>query len=448
MNSTGNLDESTAIVVSRDNHCVSRKNISESALKVLYRLNKVGYDAYLVGGGVRDLLLGLHPKDFDVATNALPEQAAAQFKNSRLIGRRFRLLHVRFGREIIEVATFRGHHSPQDNVEQPQDNNVIINQDAHIQDGMILRDNVYGSISEDAWRRDFTVNALYYNVKDFSVWDYTGGMQDLEDRVLRCIGDATQRYQEDPVRMIRAIRLAAKLDFTITPQTADPIKELAHKLAAVPAARLFEEVLKLFMSGCGVKTFRLLNEFNLFSILFPQTAACIAEKDSKTIRFIEQGLENTDARIAQGKPVTPAFLFAIMLWHPTEQCTANLYTKSKNQNQALQIASAEVISRQVQTVLIPKRFSVQVKEIWSMQNRLTRRQGKRAVRLLSQARFRAGYDFLLLRAQSGEAELQALGDWWTTFQECSATEQNAMVRNINDGDTTQRRQARKKTKKT
>jgi len=306
-----------------------------------------------------------------------------------LIGRRFRLLHVRFGREIIEVATFRGHHAQlSEDQSEPDDSNPL-SQDAHTQDGMIVRDNVYGTLTEDAWRRDFTVNALYYSVRDFSVLDYTGGLEDLENRVLRCIGDANQRYQEDPVRMIRAIRLAGELDFSISPGSADPIRPLAHKLAAVPAARLFEEVLKLFMSGHAVKTFHLLREYGLFAELFPQTEAFLndelenrdGEGDGNAMRFIEQGLRNTDERIAQGKPVTPAFLYAVMLWHPVDRLSREFYAKSDNFVQALQYASSEVIGKQITTVSLPKRYSVQVKEIWAMQSKLTRRQGKRAFRL-------------------------------------------------------------------
>lgn len=412
----------------RAEHGISRQDISDSALKVLYRLRNAGFQAYLVGGGVRDLLLGKHPKDFDVATDALPDDAARQFKNSRLIGRRFRLLHVRFGSEIIEVATFRGHHSqPGEGIDE-----TFSRDEAHVENGMILRDNVYGNMEEDAWRRDFTVNALYYNIADFSLIDYTGGLADLKSRTLRCIGDVQLRYCEDPVRMLRAVRLAAKLDFTIHPDSAAPIRDLAIKLNAVPPARLFEEVLKLFLSGHGVRTFELLQDFGLLTPLFPDTARCLADpiQGEACRALIRQGLFNTDLRIAESKPVTPAFLFAIMLWYPVLDKIEFIRNPDLNPTQTLHIASMEVIARQVETVSIPRRFSSQVTEIWMLQSKLSRRQGKRAYRLLEQGRFRAAYDFLLLRVSAGETGLRELADWWTDFQTGDTGGRLAMITDL------------------
>jgi len=371
---------------------------------VLYRLKAAGYESYLVGGGVRDLLLGREPKDFDVATNATPEEVKALFRNCRLIGRRFRLAHVHFGREIIEVATFRGSH----------DGN---GSEGAAEDGMILRDNVYGTLEEDAWRRDFTINSLYYDIRDFSVVDYTGGLEDLEAGLLRVIGDAEQRYREDPVRMLRAIRFAAKLGFRIHPDSEAPIFELGETLEAVPPARLYEEVLKLFLTGHGVASFELLRHYDLFRHLFPLTDACLAEEeDGFPHQLVLRGLENTDARVAEGKPVTPAFLFAVLLWEPVHARAEALRAEGMSEIQALQVAGDTVIAQSIRHVALPKRFSLQSREIWVMQARLPRRNGKRAARLLAMPRFRAAYDFLLLRAENGDEALQELAQWWTDFQ--------------------------------
>jgi poly(A) polymerase len=289
-------------IIPRDQHIISRKNISKAALRVLYRLHDAGYDAYLVGGAVRDLLLGVQPKDFDVATNATPDEVKKLFRNCRLIGRRFRLAHVVFGPEIIEVATFRG--TGEEGGEG----------DRHIVDGRIVRDNIWGTIEEDALRRDFRVNAMYYDISDFSVRDYVGGMQDLEDRVLRLIGDPEVRYHEDPVRMLRAARLAAKLGMHIDAAAMAPFESLGPLLADAAPARLFDESLKMFLSGNGLKSFRMLEQCGLLKFLFPATARALKRGDAALRSLVEQGLANTDARIGEGKSVTPAFLFAVLLW--------------------------------------------------------------------------------------------------------------------------------------
>jgi poly(A) polymerase len=414
----------TPIVLQRDAHNVSRSNICEPALKVLYRLKKADFDAYLVGGGVRDLLLERNPKDFDIATDALPEEAGQLFRNSRLIGRRFRLVHVHFGKDIIEVATFRGHE------EESEDDTA---KDRHTRDGMLIRDNVFGTMEEDAWRRDFTINALYYNIQDFTIVDYTGGLEDLRNRLIRMIGDPTQRYREDPVRMLRAARFAGKLGFNIEPNTEAPIYELADRLTHVPPARLFEEVLKLFLGGHAVATYDLLRKYTLFDNLFPYTAALLNPEhpaSDDVDALIRLGLANTDERIAQGKPVTPAFLFAIMLWRPMKNLAEQYIADGVRPLQAHQQAGADVIAQQVGFVSIPKRFSIQTREIWSLQPRLHNRSGKRAYRLLSLPRFRAGYDFLLLRAQSVEPDLLPLCDWWTEFQEVGDGSRAAMLKKV------------------
>jgi len=371
---------------------------------VLYRLKDAGYEAYLVGGGVRDLLLGREPKDFDVATDAHPEQIKEVFRNCRLIGRRFRLAHVHFGREIIEVATFRAQHNGDEDGGVTED------------DGRIVRDNVYGTVEDDAVRRDFTVNALYYNIKDFSVVDYAGGVGDLEAGMLRLIGDPEVRYREDAVRMLRAVRFAAKLGFRIHPEAEEPIFELGHLLTDIAAARLFEEVLKLFMGGSAVQTYELLCHYNLLQYLFPQTATAL-EKDQNGIfhALILRAMENTDVRIAAGKPVTPAFLYAVLMWMPMQRRAKELRREGMTEVQSICEAGGEVLAEQGRCVVFPKRFSLQTREIWQLQPRLKRTTGKGPLRLLGHPRFRAAYDFLLLRAEAGELH-QELCDWWTEFQ--------------------------------
>lgn len=424
------------VVLRRDTHIVSRTNISENALKVLYRLNKAGYDALLVGGGVRDLLLDRHPKDFDIVTDAIPEDVSKLFRNSRLIGRRFRLVHVHFGKDIIEVATFRGHHGHQVNEEHHDE--AVTDKDFHkrdsqIRDGMLIRDNVYGTREEDAWRRDFTINALYYNISDFTVIDYTGGLEDLNQKLIRMIGDPVQRYREDPVRMLRAIRFAAKLDFSIEPQTEAPIYQLGERLNAVPPARLFEEVLKLFLSGNAVATYLLMRKYNLLGRIFPLTDKELendAEHSNSFDEFIRCGLQNTDERIAQGKPVTPAFLFAILLWRPMKKRVDLNLDKGMRVLQAHQQAGMEIINQQTDFVAMPKRFSIQTREIWSMQPRLENRSGKRAYRVLALPRFRAGYDFLLLRTMVDEPNVKSVCDWWTEFQHAGDKERSTLIRKV------------------
>lgn len=396
-------------IIPRAEHSISRRSISPGALRVLYRLHEVGFRACLVGGAVRDLLLGGHPKDFDIATDATPEQVRAQFRNCRLIGRRFRLAHVVFGREIVEVATFRG--SSDDG-----------SGDRHLVDGRLVRDNVYGSIEEDAVRRDFTVNALYYDIADFSVRDAVGGMADLEQRVLRLIGDPEQRYREDPVRMLRAARLAAKLDFGIAPETAAPFATLGPLLSEAPPARLFDESLKLFLSGYGLASFRALERYGLLQHVFPATARALAGDDAARFRqLIEQTLSNTDERVRSDKPVTPAFLFAAMLWEPVRVAAQVLIDGGSDASIAWPNATARVLREQAQRVAIPRRFTLAIEEIWSLQPRFVQRTKKRAFRLLEHPRFRAAYDFLVLRANES-TELAELAQWWTEAQQLDATE--------------------------
>ncbi|MDM8558868.1 polynucleotide adenylyltransferase PcnB [Candidatus Parabeggiatoa sp. HSG14] len=394
--------KNTPTRIPRSKHTFSRRNMSPAALNVLYQLHKAGYQAFLVGGGVRDILLGRIPKDFDVVTNALPEQIRSLFRSCHLIGRRFVLAHVRLNKEIVEVATFRAHHDKGSG-------------GGMMEDGRIVRDNVYGStVDDDAWRRDFTINALYYDISDFSLLDYAEGMTDLREGVIRLIGKPEQRYKEDPVRMLRAIRFAAKLNFTIAPSTIEPIPKLADLLADIPPARLFEEVLKLFLSGHAVESFVQLRQYGLFKQLFPYTEACL--DDPVSLALIEQGLHITDKRTAGNKPVTPAFLLATLLWPVLSRSFPDQHVKGINRQEMLLEASQQTLAKQQKYVTIPRRISVLIQEIWLLQVRLTRqRRGKRFLNVIEHPRFRAGYDFLVLRANTGEEKMLEFSQWWTQY---------------------------------
>jgi poly(A) polymerase len=421
------------LVIPRSEHSISRAAISPNAMKVLYRLKEAGYDAFLVGGAVRDLLLGITPKDFDVATNALPEEVRRLFRNCRLIGRRFRLAHVHFGSEIIEVATFRAAAAPErEDAEDPD----LEAEAAPVEDsehrafdttGRILRDNIYGTIEEDVWRRDFAANGLYYSIDDFSIWDFVDGVADVRARRLKLIGDPETRYREDPVRMLRAVRFAAKLDFSIDPATEQPIRLLANLLDGVPPARLFDECLKLFLSGFGVKSYDLLERYGLFEHLFPMSAAAFKLPPYAYAReMLELGLANTDARILSDKPVTPTFLFAVLLW--------SAVLRELNEQQAgpapdlaqLMRACDTVLRAQQSRVAIPRRFAVPMRELLMLQPRFNRRSGVKSLSLLQHPRFRAAYDFLLLRAQVGVADPE-LAEWWTHIQTLPQEERVALI---------------------
>lgn len=394
-------------VVPREEHNVSRKDIDPNALKVLYRLNKAGYHAYLVGGGVRDLLLGLKPKDFDVATDASPEEVRGVFRNCRLIGRRFRLAHILFGRDVIEVATFRAGHEGGDAAEG----------EAHVHDdGRILRDNVFGTIEDDAFRRDFTINALYYDVSRFAVLDYTGAIEDIEARRLRLIGDPSVRYREDPVRMLRAARFAAKLGFTLDPDTEAPIAELGPLLADIPPARLFEEVLKLFQGGYAVASLDELVRLDLLQYLFPRADRALKDGDGDFERLLRAALANTDRRVGEGKPVTPAFLFAVFLWPQVLAEAGVAMEAGESPVMAFQQAGTEALADQQAATALPRRFAGPAREIWTLQPKLERYRGKRARRLLEHPRLRAAWDFLCLRRDAGE-DLAELCDAWQRSME-------------------------------
>ena len=458
------------LVIPRSEHSISRAAISPNALKVLYRLKEAGYQGFLVGGAVRDLLLGLRPKDFDVATNALPEEVRRLFRNCRLIGRRFRLAHVFFGSEIIEVATFRATAAPEredadeadvdaetggggaegadGGVDGAEGEGVAEadvgagSRDEAVAEfsppsdsehrafdprGRILRDNIYGTIEEDVWRRDFAANGLYYNIEDFSIWDFVDGVSDVKARRLKLIGDPETRYREDPVRMLRAVRFAAKLDFSIEPATEQPIKQLAYLLDGVPPARLFDEVLKLFLSGFGAKAYRLLQQYGLFEHLFPQSAAAFALAPyAYAGEMLELGLANTDARIAADKPVTPTFLFAVLLWSAVLR-ELNERQAGPSPDLALLMQACDTVLRAQQSrVAIPRRFAIPMRELLMLQPKFNRRSGVKSLSLLQHPRFRAAYDFLLLRAQVGVADPE-LAKWWTDIQVLPQEERVALV---------------------
>jgi poly(A) polymerase len=467
-----NPDEATAApapplarIIPRDQHPISRSAISPNALKVLYRLREAGFEAFLVGGCVRDLMLGISPKDFDIATSALPEEVKRVFRNCRLVGRRFRLAHVFFGREIIEVATFRASQAPElgdepvedvdadDAVDEDADSAAVLAEsgshdtgfhartptperrpdieaeDERVTDasGRILRDNVYGTIDEDVWRRDFACNSLYYNIADFSVWDYTNGVDDVAARRLRLIGDPETRYREDPVRMLRAARFRAKLGFTLAPETAAPIPELRDLLAGVPAARLFDETLKLFLTGHGAASLDVLIEMGLLGEILPTVADYIRRHpDGVVTRMLRQGLANTDARVAAGKPVTPTFLFATLLYGPVAERIEKLPPEKWHDIGSIVDAVDSAARAAQQRISIPKRFTLAMREMYAAQPRLEQPRGRRALRMLEQPRFRAGYDLLVLRAEFGLAASD-VAHWWTRLQEVSQADRERMA---------------------
>ena len=433
-----------AHIIERDEHPISRKNIAPSALKVLYRLNESCFHGYLVGGGVRDLLLGNTPKDFDIATNATPEEIRQLFRNSRIIGRRFKIVHIRYGREVIEVTTFRAHHNALNEIDDTAPRRQIRGLDsAHSSSGMILRDNVYGDIDQDALRRDFTVNALYYTVDHFRVLDFSTGMDDLRARQIRIIGDPVERYKEDPVRMLRAIRFSAKLGFTIEEATQRPFRQLAMLLKSISPARLFDETLKLMTGGHAVATFALLSEYHLGHFLFAPTLKAWTQADGSWCKLVDLALANTDKRLAAGKSVTPAFLFAALLWPVLNTRLGQLSNTDGNQQQHFVQAANQTLAAQLEYTAIPRRFTAASREIWELQYRLQRRNKRSIESVFNHPRFRAAYDFLLLREESGE-ELDSLGQWWTDFQIGDTKRKSEMIAAVSKSRKRRRRRRKRK----
>jgi poly(A) polymerase len=417
----------SAIVVTVKTHQINQALISQAALKTCDGLQKAGFQAYIVGGAVRDLLLNHKPKDFDVATDATPEQVYKIFRRSRIIGKRFRLVHVLWGNETIEVSTFRGHHQNEGDAKTSET-------------GRIIRDNVFGNIEEDAARRDFTANALYYDPVKEEVLDFHNGVADVRAKILRMIGDPVTRYQEDPVRMLRAVRLSAKLGLTIDKITEAPIHKLADLLQDVPPSRLFDEMLKLFLSGHAVESINALRAQHLHHGLLPMLDVVLEQPLGE--KFVMLALKNTDDRILIGKSSNPSFLFATLLWHQVLAAWAVYQKQGHYLIPALHMAMNEVIDKQAKKLAIHNRFTATMKEIWLMQPRFEQRYGKRPYALLTHPRYRAGYDFLLLRCESGEEPLE-LGEWWTVFADASTEERTAMLL-PDKGPKKRRRKPRKK----
>ena len=415
-------------------HRIARDRISRCAAKTCETLQQHGYAAYVVGGAVRDLLLGREPKDYDVATDALPEQVRATFRRSRIIGRRFRLVHVMCGNETIEVSTFRGVAGE----DAPDDRQTT---DEH---GRILRDNVFGSIEDDARRRDFTINAMFYDPVREEVLDYHQGVSDIKARKLRMIGDAAQRYREDPIRMVRAVRLAASCRLEIDPRSRKPIRALAHLLHNVPKARVFDEMMKLLLSGHAAEGVRRLRKEGLHHGMLPLLDVILEQPLGE--RFVMLALANTDQRINAGKTVSPGFLFAALLWHEVLAAWKQAESRGMNTIPALYQAMDQVLQVQAEKLAIPRRFGADMKDIWALQARFLNRAGRRPYQLLEHVRFRAGYDFLLLRCESGEINAE-IGDWWEKFPHADETARAAMLLKDSPGGGKKRRRRPRRKKK-
>ncbi len=413
-----------------DKHGIRRSQIHPCALKVTRTLKEAGYAAFVVGGAVRDLLIGREPKDFDVATDATPDEVRNAFRRARIIGRRFRIVHVYCGADAIEVTTFRASGGVPD-LDEDRVTDV---------DGLILRDNVFGSQGEDAARRDFTVNALYYDPEAETIWDWHGGVADAQKKMLRIIGDPETRFREDPVRMLRAARFAAKLDFRIAPETRAPIAGLAPLLERIPAARLFDEMIKLLLSGHAERGVHQLRAEGLHHGILPMLDAIL--DDPVRQPFLHAALHDTDARVRNEQSASPAFLLACLLWFDLNRSWARLREAGEAAQAALFAAMDETLERQRESLAFPRRFDGTIKEIWGLQPRYEQRSGARPYRLLSHPRFRAGYDFLLIRARGGDAP-QELADWWTRFQDAGEAERAAMLQPARAGEGRRRKPRRR-----
>lgn len=403
-----------------EQHRIDLSLIDDNAIDVVETLKHAGFDAYIVGGAVRDLLTGLKPKDFDVATNATPEQVKRLFRRAFIIGRRFRIVHVVYGREVIEVSTFRANVDAADSstVRGDERSRDALAGKSHAVDeqGRVLRDNVWGSQVEDAARRDFTVNALYYDPTTETVVDYHGGFEDLRNRELRMIGEPDKRYREDPVRILRAVRFAAKTGFTIEPASRAPIRECAPLLKNIPASRLFDEMIKLLQTGHALQSLTALRAEGLSHGLLPMLDVILDQPLGQ--KFVTLALQDTDRRVGEGKGVSPSFLFACLLWHEVLQGWNARREQGEPSIQALMDAADDAVAHQAEQLAIQRRISADMREIWLLQPRFERRQGKAPVTLLASPRFRAGLDFFLLRAEAGEVSAE-LRDWWAEFPNAS-----------------------------
>lgn len=409
-------------------HGISRESISSCARRVVDALQSNGYKAYVVGGAVRDLMLGKRPNDFDVATDAHPEQVRSVFRRSRIIGRRFRLVHCMCGSETVEVATFRRGHDPEAEGEAQTDEH-----------GRLLRDNVYGTQPDDAARRDFTINALFYDPATQEIIDFHNGVPDLKKMRLRMIGDPEVRYREDPVRMLRAVRFAASFSLEIEKSTLAPIRPSAALLKNVPPARLFDEMLKLLLSGHATQCVARLRREGLHHGLLPMLDVILEQPLGE--RFVMLALNSTDVRVLEGKPVSPGFLFAALLWHEVLAASKKLRDEGMAPMPALFLAMDQVLDTQTAQLAIPRRYTTDMKDLWALQQRLENRTGKRPFRVLEHPRFRAAYDFLQLRCDSGELEAE-IGDWWRRFQQATPHEREGML--IKEAEPKRRRRRRRR----
>ncbi|WP_194720868.1 polynucleotide adenylyltransferase PcnB [Noviherbaspirillum malthae] len=396
-------------ILGPNDHGINPQLLSPNAVRVTQTLQEAGFKAFVVGGAVRDLLLGVKPKDFDVATNATPEQVKRLFRRAFIIGRRFQIVHVMFGQEIIEVTTFRS--TSADNA--PKDEH-----------GRVLRDNTFGEQHEDAVRRDFTINAMYYDPATRQVFDYHQGIADIRSKTLRIIGVPEARYREDPVRLLRVVRFAAKLGFTIDPQTRAPIQVMAPLINNVPAARVFDEMLKLLMSGQALACLQQLRTEGLHHGLLPLLDVVLEQPLGE--KFVTLALAGTDQRIREGKPVSPGFLFASLLWHQVLEKWTAYQAAGEYPIPALHLAADDVLNTQTEKLALQRRIASDMRDIWAMQPRFERRVGKSPYKLLEHPRLRAGYDFLLLRCASGEID-QEIGDWWTDFMAADGPEREALL---------------------
>ena len=403
-------------------HPIDQEKISKNALSVISKLNKEGFEAYLVGGCIRDLLANEVPKDFDIATDAHPQNIRRIFRNSRIVGRRFQIVHVRFEREIIEVSTFR-----------KLDPEVSDNQS---DSGMILSDNSFGSLEEDSLRRDFGINALYYNPISERLIDLQEGLDDISRKRIRSIGPINLRLREDPARMLRAIRISEKLEFELEGDIKESIRLLAYLIQDVSPARLFEESLKMFMGGYGARVFLKLRELEVYKWIFPHNEPALKPFNRELL--ITKALESTDQRVLKGMPITPAFIYASMLWYPfLNQRSRNIEELRLNNYDASNEAASSILSKQQLITSIPRRFSTPIKDIWFLQFRMNSRFGKKPLRTIQHKRFRAAYDFLLIREAAGE-KTGDLGKWWTNYQSASDEERLNLQSNPRKKDTAPR----------
>jgi poly(A) polymerase len=406
-------DLTEPVVLTQAEHKIDPKLLSSNAIRVTSSLQEAGFKAFVVGGAVRDLLLGVKPKDFDIATNATPEQVKRLFRRAFIIGKRFQIVHVMFGQDLLEVTTFRGAGS----ANAPKDEH-----------GRVLRDNDFGPQHEDAMRRDFTINAMYYDPATQEVLDYHGGIADIRDKTLRIIGQPEARYREDPVRMLRVVRFAAKLQFTIEPATREPISVMAPLINNVPAARVFDEMLKLLMSGHALACLQQLRKEGLHHGLLPLLDVVLEQPIG--MKFVTLALESTDDRVKAGKGVSPGFLFASLLWHQVVEKWTAYRAAGESPIPALHLAADDVLESQTEKLALQRKIGSDMRDIWSMQPRFERRNGKAPYKLLEHLRFRAGYDFLLLRCESGEIDME-LGEWWTAFYEGDITEREQLMASAN-----------------